>query len=69
MRELCLSCGLGENELTVVMLSSQIFSMIPYNQTQPKVISNEAFRVKACIKRVSESIDKRFCFDILPEYK
>ena len=48
---------------------SRRFCMIPYNQTTPKVISNETFTIKACIKRVPETIDKRFCFDILPEEK
>ena len=45
------------------------FCMIPYNQTTPKIVSNETFKLKACIKRVSDSIDKRFCFDIIPEDK
>lgn len=49
--------------------SGRLFCMVPYNQTTPKVISNETFKVKACINRISESIDKRFCFDILPEDK
>ena len=47
----------------------RLFCMIPYNQTTPKILSNETFRLKACIKRISESIDKRFCFDIIPEDK
>ena len=34
-----------------------------------KVLSNETFKIKACIKRISDTIDKRFCFDIVPEDK
>eukprot|EP00095_Tigriopus_kingsejongensis_P011468 maker-scaffold582_size130280-snap-gene-0.26 protein:Tk11468 transcript:maker-scaffold582_size130280-snap-gene-0.26-mRNA-1 annotation:"hypothetical protein DAPPUDRAFT_321304" len=45
----------------------RVFCMIPYNQTTPKIVTNDTFVLKACIKRISESIDKRFCFDIIPE--
>ena len=44
------------------------FCMIPYNQTTAKIVSNETFKLKACIKRVGgDNIDKRFCFDVIPE--
>ena len=33
------------------------------------MLSNETFKIKACIKRISDTIDKRFCFDIVPEEK
>ena len=37
-------------------------------QTTAKIVSNETFQLKSCIRRVSDStIDKRFCFDIIPE--
>jgi len=45
----------------------RVFCMIPYNQTTAKIVSNETFQLKSCIRRVSDSIDKRFCFDIVPE--
>ena len=41
--------------------------MIPYNQTTSKITNTESFRLKSCIRRPSDSIDKRFCFDIVPE--
>lgn len=45
----------------------RLFRMIPYNQTAGKIISTETFRLRSCVKRVTESIDKRFCFDLIPE--
>ena len=41
--------------------------MIPYNQTTSKITNTESFRLKSCIRRPSDSIDKRFCFDIVPD--
>ena len=41
--------------------------MIPYNQTNAKITNTESFRLKSCIRRTADSIDKRFCFDIIPE--
>jgi len=46
---------------------NRTFCMIPYNQTNAKITSTESFRLKSCIRRTAESIDKRFCFDIIPE--
>ena len=41
--------------------------MIPYNQTTSKITNTESFRLKSCIRRPADSIDKRFCFDIVPD--
>ena len=41
--------------------------MIPYNQTTSKITNTESFRLKSCIRRPADSIDKRFCFDIIPD--
>lgn len=41
--------------------------MIPYNQTTSKITNTESFRLKSCTRRPADSIDKRFCFDIVPE--
>jgi hypothetical protein len=41
--------------------------MIPYNQTTSKITNTESFRLKSCVRRTADSIDKRFCFDIIPE--
>ena len=43
------------------------FCMIPYNQTTSKITNTESFRLRSCIRRPSDSIDKRFCFDIVPD--
>ncbi|CAG2165864.1 unnamed protein product [Oppiella nova] len=45
------------------------FTMIQYNQTIAKIISTEEITLKECIRRMSDSIDKRFCFDIIPVEK
>ncbi|KAI1301633.1 Rho GTPase-activating protein 26 [Halotydeus destructor] len=45
------------------------FTMIPYNQTISKITSTETITLKECIRRMSDSIDKRFCFDIIPVEK
>lgn len=47
----------------------RVFCMIPYNQTAGKIVSTETIRLKTCVRRVSDSIDKRFCFDITAEDK
>jgi hypothetical protein len=49
----------------------KLFCMIPYNQTTAKIVSNETFRLKACLKRpsVGDTLEKRFCFDVVPEDK
>jgi len=46
---------------------NKTFCMIPYNQTTSKITNTESFRLKSCIRRTADSIDKRFCFDIIPE--
>ncbi|XP_064214899.1 rho GTPase-activating protein 26 isoform X2 [Tribolium castaneum] len=41
------------------------FTMLPYNQLTTKTISPpEAMVLTSCVRRMSDSIDKRFCFDI-----
>ncbi|XP_050457720.1 rho GTPase-activating protein Graf isoform X3 [Cataglyphis hispanica] len=42
------------------------FTMIPYNQLTGKFVSSskETFTLASCIRRTSDSIEKRFCFDI-----
>ncbi|RWS13550.1 Rho GTPase-activating protein 26-like protein [Dinothrombium tinctorium] len=41
------------------------FTMIPYNQTVGKITTTETITLKECVRRMSDSIDKRFCFDIV----
>ncbi|KAK7602050.1 hypothetical protein V9T40_009491 [Parthenolecanium corni] len=40
------------------------FVMIPYNQMTGKFNNQEKITVSSCVRRMSDSIDKRFCFDI-----
>jgi hypothetical protein len=41
------------------------FSMLPYNQLTSKTVSQpETMVLTSCVRRMSDSIDKRFCFDI-----
>ncbi|GAB1598499.1 rho GTPase-activating protein 26-like [Argonauta hians] len=40
------------------------FSMIPYNQMVGKLSQPETGTLLTCVRRASDSIDKRFCFDI-----
>ncbi|GAB6027268.1 hypothetical protein CHUAL_001553 [Chamberlinius hualienensis] len=42
----------------------KLFSMIPYSQTAGKMGTLETFVLKSCTRRSSDSIEKRFCFDI-----
>ncbi|XP_015790877.1 rho GTPase-activating protein 26 isoform X2 [Tetranychus urticae] len=42
------------------------FTMTPYNQVVGKIGNKETITLKECIRRMSDSIDKRFCFDITP---
>jgi len=46
---------------------NRLFCMIPYNQTTGKITNTESFKVKSCLRKTSESIDKRFCFELIPE--
>ncbi|XP_076319372.1 rho GTPase-activating protein 26-like isoform X2 [Tachypleus tridentatus] len=43
------------------------FTMIPYSQTTGKISTTDTLIVKECTRRMSESIDKRFCFDVVPQ--
>ncbi|XP_072040049.1 rho GTPase-activating protein 26-like isoform X3 [Amphiura filiformis] len=38
--------------------------MAAYNQTLPKVIQEEVITVTSCTRRMTDSIEKRFCFDV-----
>ncbi|XP_012223894.1 rho GTPase-activating protein 26 isoform X2 [Linepithema humile] len=40
------------------------FTMIPYNQLTGKFSSKETLTLASCIRRTSDTIEKRFCFDI-----
>jgi len=46
---------------------NRLFCMIPYNQTTGKITNTESFRLKSCLRKTTESIDKRFCFELIPE--
>ncbi|GLV37152.1 GTPase regulator associated with FAK [Carabus blaptoides fortunei] len=46
------------------------FTMLPYNQLTSKMVpSAEKMVLSTCVRRMSESIEKRFCFDIQMEGK
>ncbi|KAJ9598245.1 hypothetical protein L9F63_011066 [Diploptera punctata] len=40
------------------------FKMVPYNQMTGKYNSSETLILASCVRRMSDSIEKRFCFDI-----
>ncbi|XP_063240093.1 rho GTPase-activating protein Graf isoform X2 [Bacillus rossius redtenbacheri] len=40
------------------------FRMLPYNQMTGKFNSAESLTLASCVRRMSDSIEKRFCFDI-----
>ncbi|XP_069996737.1 rho GTPase-activating protein 26 isoform X17 [Penaeus vannamei] len=48
---------------------NRVFTMIPYNQIQHKITSTETMVLKSCVRRMSDSIDKRFCFDLTAQDK
>lgn len=43
------------------------FTMVPYNHLTGKQAPGETIKLASCVRRMSESIEKRFCFDITPE--
>ncbi|XP_074039459.1 GTPase regulator associated with FAK [Leptinotarsa decemlineata] len=48
--------------------NKKIFSMVPYNQLTTKTLqSPENLLLSSCVRRMSDSIEKRFCFDIQSE--
>ncbi|CAG7818348.1 unnamed protein product [Allacma fusca] len=47
--------------------ASRKFCMVPYNQTSNKLAVIDEIILKSCIRRPSDSIDKRFCFDLTAE--
>ncbi|VDK84974.1 unnamed protein product [Onchocerca ochengi] len=54
----------------VYQKETRIFTMIPVNNTartdmKGALGQSVSFKLKACIRRASDSIDKRFCFDVL----
>ncbi|XP_075234880.1 GTPase regulator associated with FAK isoform X2 [Lycorma delicatula] len=42
------------------------FTMIPYNQMTGKFNTQEKMILGSCVRRMSDSIEKRFCFDLTP---
>ncbi|XP_031840222.1 GTPase regulator associated with FAK isoform X4 [Nomia melanderi] len=40
------------------------FTMIPYNQLTGKFSTKEILTLASCVRRTSDTIEKRFCFDI-----
>ncbi|XP_057339824.1 rho GTPase-activating protein 26-like isoform X1 [Microplitis mediator] len=40
------------------------FTMIPYNQLTGKFSNKETLILASCVRRMSDTIEKRFCFDI-----
>ncbi|XP_024085876.1 rho GTPase-activating protein 26 [Cimex lectularius] len=42
------------------------FCMIPYNQMSGKFNAAEKMILASCVRRMSDSIEKRFCFDLTP---
>lgn len=43
------------------------FSMIAYNQISGKITGTDEILLKSCTRRMSDSIEKRFCFDLTAE--
>ncbi|KAI0231997.1 Rho GTPase-activating protein 26 [Lamellibrachia satsuma] len=43
---------------------NKIFTMIPFNQVTSKSITTETFFLTSCTRRASDTIEKRFCFDV-----
>ncbi|XP_014275663.1 rho GTPase-activating protein 26 isoform X2 [Halyomorpha halys] len=42
------------------------FLMIPYNQMTGKLNTSEKIILGSCVRRMSDTIEKRFCFDLTP---
>lgn len=54
----------------VYQKETRIFTMIPVNSTaktdmKGALVQSISFKLKSCTRRASDSIDKRFCFDVL----
>ncbi|XP_017891094.1 rho GTPase-activating protein 26 isoform X1 [Ceratina calcarata] len=45
------------------------FTMIPYNQLTGKFSNKEVLKLASCVRRMSDTIEKRFCFDITTDNK
>ena len=54
-------------EMIVEKVFLRTFCMIPYNQRDAKITNTESFKLKSCMRKAADAIDKRFCFDIIPE--
>jgi hypothetical protein len=55
---------------TMILANTAIKSDMKGNESRyDKVITEQSvsFKLKSCIRRASDSIDKRFCFDVVPE--
>ncbi|CAG9837184.1 unnamed protein product [Diabrotica balteata] len=49
---------------------TKVFSMLPYNQLTTKTLSPpEKMVISSCVRRMSDSIEKRFCFDLVSDEK
>ncbi|XP_043224068.1 rho GTPase-activating protein 26-like isoform X1 [Amphibalanus amphitrite] len=46
---------------------SRNFTLIPYNQITGKLTSTDQMKLKSCVRRMSDTIDRRFCFDVTAE--
>ncbi|CAJ0941899.1 unnamed protein product, partial [Mesorhabditis belari] len=47
---------------------TRIFTMIPEKSDMPRAIDQSIrFKLKECVRRSSDSIDRRFCFDVVGE--
>ncbi|CEF68380.1 GRAF ortholog [Strongyloides ratti] len=56
----------------VYQKETRIFTMIPVNSTvktdmKGALEQSVSFKLKSCIRRASDSIDKRFCFDLISD--
>lgn len=49
---------------------TKVFTMLPYNQLTTKTLPPpEKMVISSCVRRMSDSIEKRFCFDIQSDEK
>ena len=46
---------------------NRLFTMIAYNQILNKIGNAETITLKECNRRMSDSIEKRFCFDVVSD--
>ncbi|XP_065556204.1 rho GTPase-activating protein 26-like [Artemia franciscana] len=48
---------------------NRVFTMMTCNLQSGKITATETVRVRSCVRRSSDSIEKRFCFDIFSDDK